>query len=105
MFVTNSGKPQKMQVSVYETLSKQKGRLQIHSFTQSQEGFPSLLPLDKLFEKTVRSVLQDLFVFCDGVRVVSKFLLQFLKLFELLTNLLQAFSNNGEPTIRQSCYF
>lgn len=47
-----------------------------------------LLPLDELLEKFVRSVLQNLFLFCDGIKVIGKLLFQFLKLLELLTNLL-----------------
>lgn len=55
------------------------------------------LPLNELLEETDGTVPQRLLVFGDGVMLIGKFLLQFLQLFELLTNLLQTLCDYGEP--------
>lgn len=62
--------------------------LLIYLFMLTPKDPYGLLPLDELLEKFVRSVLQNLFLFCDGIKVIGKLLFQFLKLLELLTNLL-----------------
>ena len=48
-------------------------------------------------EQVEGAVPQPLFVFCDRVVFIGVFLFQFLKLFKLLTNLLQTLGNYGEP--------